>query len=55
MNKRQKKKKNPVKYRIMRNQKRFLKAMVRTSISVSEAIDAFNKLQEACKDVPHIE
>lgn len=55
MNKRQKKKKNPVKNRIMRTQKRYLKAMIRTTVSVAEAIDALNKLQEACKDVPHIE
>ena len=55
MNKRQKKKKNPVKYRIIRTQKRYLKAMIRTTVSVAEAIDALNKLQEACKDVPYIE
>ena len=55
MNKRQKKKKNPVKYRIMRNQKQFLKAMARTSVTFAEAVDALNKIQKAFRDVPYIE
>ena len=55
MNKRQKKKKNPVKYRILRNQKRFARAMKSTALSFNECTKVFQRLIIACKDVPYIE
>lgn len=55
MNKRQKKKKNPVKYRMLRSQKRFAKAMRSTAVSSNECTKAFQRFMIACKDVPYVE
>lgn len=58
MNKRIKKKKYRsayVKYRMLRTQKRFSKAIKVLMVSLKECSDAFRKFSQACNDIPYIE
>ena len=58
MNKRIKKKKyhsEYVKYRMIRMQKRFSKAVSLSCVSLKKCANAFRKFSESCKDVEYIE
>ena len=58
MNKRIKKKKfrsEYIKYRMIRTQKRFSKAIKATMVSSKECANSLRKFAEACKGVPYID